>query len=311
VKLGLRVDVDTFRGTRDGLPRLQAALDRRRIKASFFLTAGPDNMGRHLRRLLRPAFALKMLRSGAPSLYGWDILLRGTLWPGPIIHERLAPCFRALGDSPHELGTHAWDHHRWQVAAHRLPLARVREEILRAHDAIAATAGRPPTCIAAPGWRCTAALLPLRSGLGYRYASDCRGSGAFQPMGEDGRTAGPPQIPVNLPTWDEVVGRGGVTSDDFPRVIQERLRPHGWNVLTVHAECEGGVAAPMFERLLDGLLEKGWEIVPLGELLPIQVLPGELVSGRVEGREGWVALGVGVGVGGGRDGTPTPVEPIA
>jgi undecaprenyl phosphate-alpha-L-ara4FN deformylase len=290
VKLGLRVDVDTFRGTREGLPRLQAALDRREIRASFFLTVGPDNMGRHLRRLLRPSFALKMLRSGAPSLYGWDILLRGTLWPGPIIHQRLAPLIRALGESPHELGTHAWDHHLWQVAAHRLPLERVRAEIQRAHQAIEATARRAPTCIAAPGWRCTTNLLRLREGLGYRYASDCRGSGAFQPLGEDGRPAGPPQLPVNLPTWDEVVGREGISSDDFPRVIRALLQPKGWNVLTAHAECEGGIAAPMFERLLDELLEQGWSIVPLGDLLPAQIPQGALTQGSVPGREGWLGV---------------------
>ncbi len=264
-RIGLRIDVDTYRGTRLGVPALVRVLGAHGVRASFFFSVGPDNMGRHLWRLLRPAFLAKMLRSRAASLYGWDVLLRGTLWPGPVIGERLSGTIRAAADAGHEVGLHAWDHHAWQARLERMDAPAVRRAMERGVASLTRILGTPPTCSAAPGWRCSETALRESERFGFRYSSDCRGASVFRPV-VDGKPR-TTQIPVTLPTYDEVVGRHGVTRENYNAHLLSLLRPARLNVLTVHAEVEGIACIDLFEDFLRAAGARAMELVALGELL--------------------------------------------
>lgn len=290
MRLGLRIDVDTLRGTRRGVPVLLERLARHGVLATFLMSVGPDNMGRHLWRLLQPGFLAKLLRSHAPSLYGWDILLRGTFWPGPRIGQRLEPVLHAVAAAGHEVGLHAWDHHAWQRCAARWSVDAVAASLARGHALLRRAIGREPDCSGAPAWMGTDAALQAKAAFPYRYNSDCRGTSVFRPR-VGNRALQQPQVPTTLPTYDEVIGRGGVTDATYNGHLFGLMAEERLNVLTIHAEVEGGVRVALFEQFLAEAARRRIAIVPLGALVgPHDSLPVAGVERRpVPGRAGWCA----------------------
>jgi len=305
ITVGLRVDVDTLRGTKRGAPNLVDLLARHQIRASFFFSVGPDNMGRNLWRLLRPAFLKKMLRSKAASLYGWDILFKGTFWPGPNIGAKAEHEIRQTAKAGHEIGFHAWDHHRWQTKIERLSQAEIERDTRRGLARLAAITGQTVDCAAAPAWRLSAAALAARASFPLRYASDCRGDSIFIPM-ENKPTADhshvsgcrvapcnrlPPQVPVTLPTFDEVIGQGGVTLANYNESLLKLLRPGKLNVLTIHAEAEGLSCLELFADFLQQATRSGVRFMALGDLMADcgKIPTAPMLQKEIPGRDGWLS----------------------
>src|SRR5260370_19174263 len=103
MKLALKVDVDTYRGTRRGVPRLVELLKKHGAGATFLFTLGPDHTGRAIKRVFRRGFIGKAARTSVLSHYGLATLLYGTLLPGPDIGRPCAEVMRAARDAAFEV----------------------------------------------------------------------------------------------------------------------------------------------------------------------------------------------------------------
>jgi undecaprenyl phosphate-alpha-L-ara4FN deformylase len=234
-----------------------------------------------------------MLRSNAANLYGWDILLRGTFWPGPSIGTRLADIVRLPQEAGHETGLHAWDHHNWQINIDRYSQPAMLRQLRAGFDRLADILGKAPTCSAAAGWRCNEQALLLKEQFNFSYNSDCRGDRMFRP--QVGSQLLAPQIPVTLPTYDEIIGSAGIDNSNYNAHILDRvLDPiHATNgsadrlhVYTIHAEVEGIALHRQFEQLLIEARQRGIVFQPLRQLLQhnTSVLPAD----RMAGVRGWI-----------------------
>lgn len=295
MKLALKVDVDTYRGTREGVPRLVEALARHGADATFLFSLGPDHTGRALKRVFRPGFFGKVKRTSVLEHYGLRTLLYGTALPGPNIGRRCTHILRSVRDAGFEIGIHAWDHVKWQDGVGTADADWTEREMRRACERFEQIFGTPARTHGAAGWQMNVHAYRLTQRLGFDYCSDTRGDTPFIPV-RNAEIIACPQLPTTLPTLDELLGIDGLTMDNVAEHVLERSRraPPMGHVYTLHAELEGGKLLPVFERLLEGWKEMGYELTStrtLFESLDVKSLPRCVVAaGKVPGRAGTLAM---------------------
>jgi undecaprenyl phosphate-alpha-L-ara4FN deformylase len=156
----------------------------------------------------------------------------------------------------------------------------------------------------AAGWQMNVHAYRRTQSLGFRYASDTRGTHPFIPVIR-AEIVGCPQFPTTLPTLDELIGLDGVTEANVHEALLARTAPGDRSqldggcarspnhVFTLHAELEGMKLAPVLEKLLAGWKDQGYELVALRELVadaaPASLPLHSVVDAHLPGRSGTLA----------------------
>jgi len=291
MRIALKIDVDTLRGTREGVPNLVTLLRKHNVGATFLFTLGPDHTGRAIKRVFRPGFYGKVRRTSVVRHYGLRTLLYGTVLPGPDIGRRAADVLKAVADAGFETGVHTWDHVRWQDGVADADAEWTKREMERACERYTEIFGAAPLTHGAAGWQMNIHALRLTQRMGFEYCSDGRGAYPHLPVW-NAELIRCPQLPTTLPTMDELIGVDGITEDNVAAhllALTREPRTAG-HVFTLHAELEGLRLAHAFEQLLAGWQAQGWSLGTtraLYETLQPMALPRcEVALGTVAGRSG-------------------------
>lgn len=294
--IALKVDVDTLRGTLEGVPALVKLLSAENAQASFLFSLGPDHTGRAIKRVFRPGFLGKVQRTSVVEHYGIRTLLYGTLLPGPDIGLRGTTVLRSVRDAGFETAVHTWDHVAWQDNVQQANETWTVTQMTRAETRYLEIFGMPPKGHGAAGWQMNDAAFRHLDEAGYEWASDGRGQFPFLPVMQ-GKTLRCPQFPTTLPTLDELLGlegRDGQAVVDHVLSLTREQAPVTGHVFTLHAELEGMKLAPWFARLLSGWKSQDYQLVSMAQLAAMTDISGlprcSILQGEIPGRSGTLTL---------------------
>jgi len=286
MKIALKIDVETYRGTRYGVPNLVKSLLKHNAQASFFFALGPDRSGRGI---FGKTPRVSLLRH-----YGLKTLLYGTLLPAPDIGNNLTDILCKVRDEGFEIG--CYENVDWREHAKVKGAKWTRREMQSTLDRFSKVFGEAPKAHAASAWQMNRDAFRLTQRLGFDYASDTRGTHPFIPTW-DAEIIACPQLPTTLPTLDEMIGHDGITLENVAQhllalCMQSSQSGH---VFTLRAELEGEKWLPIFEELLTGWKAQDYDIISLREYMESlhETLPRhEVKMGPVKGRSGLFAIQV-------------------
>lgn len=301
----LKIDVDTFRGTKEGVPNLVRLLKQHQAGATFLFSLGKDHTGWALRRAFRPGFFQKVSRTSVVEHYGVKTLMYGVFLPAPDIGKGCANEMRAVQDAGFECGIHTWDHVVWQDNVRQRDAGWTQRQMQQAYSRFKEIFGAAPKTHGAAGWQMNAHAFEQLDQFGMSYASDGRallndnGSLANTTAGPyrlqvNGKPLSCIQMPTTLPTLDEMLGRDidGVVisgSNIAATILKLTAIPRN-HVFTLHAELEGQKLAPIFEELLKGWREQGYDCVSMAdfyETIKNEKLPAHAINWvELPGRSG-------------------------
>lgn len=251
----LRIDLESDKGIREGVPKILRVLKKYNVKASFYVTMGGES---NIFELLRYRKKLPGVRK--VSVFSKKEILRMALLPRDFVLKNRAFLQRILADG-HELGIHGWKHREWTRGLEKI---NVRKAVRKAVRKYAKLFGMKPRSFCAPAFRTNKKVVEVLSSKGIRVVSDFSGS-APKKMG------GVVNVPItlrgkgNTPIIEYYVGEG-YSDEEIFRKIAFAVKKNDYSSMYIHGLFECREKIELLDRLFGWLKKNGVEVKRLDEV---------------------------------------------
>ena len=164
----VRIDLESDRGIREGLPRLLDLFKKHNILGSFYLTMGGES---NIFEILENRGPMKGSAKRKIKIWSFWDKLRIVLFPKKFV-RRNKDILKRILEEDHELGLHGYKHRVWTRNLGSLDL---NFEIKRMVEEYNHIFGVRPISFAAPGFNTNNKVLRILEMEGIRYISDFLG----------------------------------------------------------------------------------------------------------------------------------------
>ncbi len=164
----IRIDLESDKGIKKGLPPLLDLLKKYHLKASFYLCMGGES---NILEILK--YRGKMKSSGERSIKIWSLMdkIRMLLVPRDFVRSNKKILKRILEEG-HELGLHAWKHREWTRGLDKI---NIEKTILRSREKYIKLFNKRPISFTAPGFNTNKKVLEILEENGIKFVSDYPG----------------------------------------------------------------------------------------------------------------------------------------
>lgn len=164
----LRVDVESNKGIKTGIPKLLDLLKKYDLKASFYLTMGGES---NLLDLLK--YKKNLTSAGERKIKIWSLKekLRMALLPKDFVKNNKKVLKRIINEG-HELGIHGYKHRVWTRGLEKIDF---KKHIIKAKKKFFDLFGFYPTSWSSPGWNTNKKVIQELEKQEIKFISDFEG----------------------------------------------------------------------------------------------------------------------------------------
>lgn len=243
----LRIDLESDKGIRKGLPKLLDLLKKEGVKASFYLVMGGES---NILEILK--YNKKMESSAERSIKVWSLLdkLRMVLLPKDFVKANKKILQRIL-DEGHELGIHGWKHREWTRGLEKID---IKNRINKAIDRYNHLFGQKPISWASPGFNINNNVLDILNDSGIKYISDFEGK-KLKLFGKI------KNIPLTIcgdnrtPIIESLVS-DNKSDDEIFEMIKKKITDNNLSSFYIHDLFEARFKLELLERIFNFIRDK-------------------------------------------------------